>query len=98
MFIKPFSKYNKTTGEHYTIYQLCESYRLDGCTRHHLIIGLGKLEEKLHTVEEIKRLGKRIEEKLKGENILLPDSVDDKIEMLAHHYFCLLYTSDAADD
>jgi len=87
MFIKPFSKYNKTTGEHYTIYQLCESYRLDGRTRHHLIIGLGKLEEKLHTVEEIKRLGKRIEEKLKGQNILLPDSVDDKTEMLAHHYF-----------
>jgi len=87
MFIKPFSKYNKTTGEYYTIYQLCESYRLDGCTRHHLIIGLGKLEEKLHSVEEIKRLGKRIEEKLKGENILLPDSIDDKIEMLAHHYF-----------
>ena len=70
MFIKPFSKYNKTTEKHYTIYQLCESYRLDGRTRHHLIIGLGKLEEKLHTVEEIKRLGKRIEEKLKGQNIL----------------------------
>ena len=77
MFIKPLTKYNKKIGEHYTVYQLCESYRLDGRVRHHIIIGLGKLEEKLQTVEQIKRLGKRIEEKLKGQNQLPLDNVDE---------------------
>ena len=51
------------TGKYYTLYQLCESYRLDGRIRHHVIVGLGKLEEQLDSVEAIKSLGKRIEEK-----------------------------------
>ncbi|MBE9468843.1 MAG: IS1634 family transposase [Bacteroidetes bacterium] len=87
MFIKPLTKYNKKIDEHYTVYQLCESYRLDGRVRHHIIIGLGKLEEKLQTVEQIKRLGKRIEEKLKGQNQLPLDNVDEKIELLANYYY-----------
>jgi len=87
MFIKPLPKYNKKTQEHYTVYQLCESYRLDGRVRHRIIIGLGKLEDKLQTVEQIKRLGKRIEEKLKGQNPLPFNSKDEKIESLAEYYY-----------
>jgi len=86
MFIKPLTKYNKTTGKHYTLYQLCESYRLDDRIRHRVIIGLGKLEEKLDTVEKIKQLGRRIEEKLKGQNTL-PLNDDKKIEDLANYYY-----------
>jgi hypothetical protein len=86
MFIKPLTKYNKTTGKHYTLYQLCESYRLDDRIRHRVIIGLGKLEEKLDTVEKIKHLGRRIEEKLKGQNAL-PLNDDKKIEDLANYYY-----------
>lgn len=87
MFIKPLPKYNKKTQEHYTVYQLCESYRLDGRVCHRIIIGLGKLEDKLQTVEQIKRLGKRIEEKLKGQNPLPFNSKDEKIESLAEYYY-----------
>ncbi len=67
MFIKPLLKYNKTTKQRYHIYQLCESFRLDGRIRHRVIIGLGKLET-LSTEEEIKHLGKRIEDLLKKNN------------------------------
>jgi len=87
MFIKPLPKYNKKTQEHYTVYQLCESYRLDGRVRHRIIIGLGKLEDKLQTVEQIKRLGKRIEEILKGQNPLPFKNKDEKIESLAEYYY-----------
>ena len=68
------------------MYQLCESYRLDGSVRHRVIIGLGKLEEKLRTVEEIKSLGKRIEEKITGQETL-PFTADKKIEELANYYY-----------
>jgi len=64
MFVKPLSKYNKNTRKYYTLYQLCESYCLDGRIRHRVIVGLGNLEEQLDSVEAIKSLGKRIEEKL----------------------------------
>ncbi len=60
MFIKPFPKYNRTTKQRYTVYRLCESYRLNGYIRHRTIIGLGKLEE-LETVEQKKLLASRIE-------------------------------------
>ncbi len=86
MFVKPISRYNKTTGKYYTLYQLCESYRLDGSVRHRVIIGLGKLEEKLRTVEEIKSLGKRIEEKITRQETL-PFTANKKIEDLANHYY-----------
>ena len=86
MFVKPLSKYNKSTGKYYTLYQLCESYRLDGRIRHHVIVGLGKLEEQLDSVEAIKSLGKRIEEKLTGQSPI-PFIVDKKIEDLANHFY-----------
>ena len=86
MFVKPISRYNKTTGKYYTLYQLCESYRLNGSVRHRVIIGLGKLEEKLRTEEEIKSLGKRIEEKITRQETL-PFTANKKIEELANHYY-----------
>jgi len=48
---------------------------------------LGKLENKLQTVEQIKRLGKRIEEKLKGQNSLPFNNRDEKNENLAEYYY-----------
>jgi uncharacterized protein Veg len=67
MFVKPLSKYNKTTKEHYSLYQLCESFRLDGCVRQRVIFGLGNLDE-LPTDAQKMRLGKRIEEMLEGKH------------------------------
>ena len=83
MFIKPYSKYNKSTKERYTIYRLCESYRLDGYIRHRTIIGFGKLEE-LPDVEQKKQLALRVEEILKhGPGNLAVGTVDEKVEELA---------------
>ncbi|MFH1004749.1 MAG: IS1634 family transposase [Bacteroidota bacterium] len=87
MFIKPFFKYNKSTKERYTVYKLCESYRKNGGTYHHIIIGFGKLEE-LETVEQKKLLASRIEDMIKnGVNSLSIDVIDEKIESLAHHFY-----------
>jgi hypothetical protein len=87
MFIKPLVKYNKTTKQRYNIYQLCESFRLDGRVRHRVIIGLGKLDE-LPAEEQKKLLGKRIEELLTGQakRLDLPP-VDQDVEKLAHYYY-----------
>jgi len=87
MFIRPLPKYNKKADRHYTVYQLCESYRVEGRNRHHIIVGLGKLEEKLETEEQIKLLGKRIEEKLKGQPDIDLDIFDEKVETLAQYYY-----------
>src|SRR5680860_1776572 len=87
MFIKPLVKYNKSTKQRYNIYQLCESFRLDGRVRHRVIIGFGKLEE-LPGEEQKKLLGKRVKELLTGQSnrlALLP--VNEKVEKLAHYYF-----------
>jgi len=86
MFVKLLFKYNKTTKERYSIYQLCESYRLDGRVRHHIILGLGKLEE-LATDEQKIRLGKRIEEILQGTSRLPLEEPDEKVEQLALHFY-----------
>jgi hypothetical protein len=86
MFVKPLSKYNKTTQKRYSLYQLCESYRLDGRVRHHVIIGLGKLEE-LPTDDQKILLGRRIEEMLKGEPRLDLESKDEKVEELALYFY-----------
>jgi len=87
MFIKPFPKYNSTTKERYTIYRLCESYRLDGRIRHRTIAGLGKLDE-LETVEDKKLLSKRIEEIIKfGPGLLIKGPVNKQVENLALHYY-----------
>ena len=87
MFIKPLVKYNKTTKERYNIYQLCESFRLDGRIRHRIIIGLGKLEG-LPGEAQKKLLGKRLEELLTGQTNRLPLlPVGENIEQLAHYYY-----------
>ena len=87
MFIKPFFKYNKSTKERYTVYKLCESYRKNGGTYHHIIIGFGKLDE-LETVEEKKLLAARIEDMImNGSNILPFEVIDEKVETLAHHFY-----------
>jgi hypothetical protein len=87
MFIKPLSKYNKTTQERYTIYRLCESYRIDGFIRHRTIIGFGKLEE-LPDMEQKKQLALRVEEMLQyGPGKLALGTVDKKVEELALHFY-----------
>jgi len=69
------------------VYKLCESYRKNGGTYHHIIIGFGKLEE-LETVEEKKLLAARVEELIKnGSNTLTIGVVEEKVEMLAHHFY-----------
>ncbi len=84
MFVKPLSKYNKTTKEYYSLYQLCESYRRR--VRQRVIIGLGKLEE-LSTDEQKIRLGKRIEDMARGKTRLLPEEQDEQVERLVHHFY-----------
>ena len=87
MFIKPFPKYNTSTKERYTIYRLCESYRLNGQIRHRTIVGLGKLDE-LATDNQKILLGKRIEEMLKyGTGMLLTELEDEQVEKLAMYYY-----------
>lgn len=87
MFVKPLIKYNKTTKTRYNIYQLCESFRLDGRVRHRCIIGFGKLEGLQE--EQIKLLGKRVEELLTGKSNRLPfdEDRDTSVEKLARYYY-----------
>ena len=87
MFIKPFQKYNKTTGERYHVYKLCEGYRLNGGIHHRIIIGFGRLEE-LETVEQKKLLATRVEELITNGGSSLSTIVsDEKVEKLAIHYY-----------
>jgi hypothetical protein len=87
MFIKPYFKHNRTTGERYTVFKLCESYRLNGGVHHHIIINFGRLEE-LETVEQKKLLASRVEELIINGGNTLPIGVgDEKVEELAHHYY-----------
>jgi len=87
VFIKPFPKYNRTTHERYTVYRLCESYRINGSIRHRTIIGFGKLEE-LETVEQKKLLAARVEDMIKtGGNTLPIDIADEKVERLAIQFY-----------
>lgn len=86
MFVKPLSKYNKTTKERYSLYQLCESYRLDGRIRHRVIIGLGKLKE-LPTDEQKMLLGKRIEEMIQGKTRLPLEESDEQVERLTRYFY-----------
>ena len=87
MFVKPLIKYNKTTKQRYNVFQLCESFRLDGRVRHRIIIGFGKLDE-LPGEEQKKLLGKRLEELLTGQTIRLPLlPVDEDVEKLARYYY-----------
>lgn len=87
MFIKPFSKYNKSTGERYLVYKLCESYRKNGGTYHHIIVNFGKLDE-LESVEEKKLLANRTESLIRnGGQTLLLEPVNEKVESLARYYY-----------
>ena len=86
MFVKPLVKYNKITKQRYNIYQLCESFRLDGRIRHRVIVGLGKLDDLPSEVQK-KLLGKRVEELLTGQgNNLSLFEIDEGVEKLAHYY------------
>jgi hypothetical protein len=86
MFVKPLVKYNKSTKQRYNIYQLCESFRLDGRIRHRVIVGLGKLDDLPLEVQK-KLLGKRIEELLTGQgNGLSLFKTNESVEKLAHYY------------
>ena len=87
MFIKPYLKHNRTTNERYCIYKLVEGYRYENHVRHRIIVSLGRLEE-FETDDEIKLLGRRVEDMLKnGINKLPIYEVDEKIEDLARHYY-----------
>jgi len=86
MFVKPLVKYNKSTKQRYNVYQLCESFRLDGRIRHRVIVGLGKLDD-LPGEEQKKLLGKRVEELLTGQGDRLSlYEPDGAVEKLAHYY------------
>lgn len=87
MFIKPFSKYNKSTGERYLVYKLCESYRKNGGTYHHIIVNFGRLDE-LESVEEKKLLASRTESLIRnGGQTLRLEPVNEKVESLARYYY-----------
>jgi len=87
MFIKPYSKHNKSTGERYLVYKLCESYRRNGGTYHHIIVNFGKLEE-LESVAEKKLLAIRTEALIRnGGQTLTLDPVNEKVETLARYYY-----------
>lgn len=87
MFIKPFSKHNKSTQERYLVFKLCESYRKNGGTYHHIIVNFGRLDE-LESVEEKKLLASRVEALVKNGGLTLPlGTIDEKVEKLAHHFY-----------
>lgn len=87
MFVKPYLKHNRTTGERYTVYKLVEGYRVHGQVTHRIIVSFGRLEE-LETDEQKKLLGKRVEQLLiNGGNTLSTSDADGPIEQLARYYF-----------
>jgi len=87
MFLKSFSKYNKTTKQRYCVYRLCESFRIDNKVHHKSIVGLGRLDE-LETDELKKSLGIRIEELIRngGQTLSISD-FHPKVEELARHFY-----------
>lgn len=87
MFIKPFTRYNKTTRERYTVYKLVESYRKNGSVCHHIFVNFGRLES-LETVEQKKLLASRVSQLLtNGGNVLSTSVADEHVEELARYYF-----------
>ena len=70
MFVKPYIKHNRTTGERYTVYKLVEGYRINRQVTHRIIVSFGRLDE-LDTDERKKLLGRRVEQLIvKGGNTL----------------------------
>jgi len=87
MFVKPYLKQNRTTGERYTVYKLVEGYRIHGQVTHRIIVSFGRLDE-LETDEQKKLLGKRVEHLIiNGGNTLSTSDSDEKIEQLARYFF-----------
>ena len=87
MFVKPYLKQNRTTGERYTVYKLVEGYRIHGQVTHRIIVSFGRLDE-LETDEQKKLLGKRVEQLIiNGGNTLSTSDADEQIEQLARYYF-----------
>jgi len=87
MFVKPYLKQNRTTGERYTVYKLCEGYRIGGQVTHRIIVSLGRLDE-LADDDQRKLLGKRVEQMLSnGGNTLPVSAADEQVEQLARYYF-----------
>ena len=83
MFIKRIDKSNQKTGKNYFTYRLCESYRIDDRVRHRNILNVGKLE--YIRKEDFKLLCDRIEQKIKGVNLLfsnMPDNVEKEAEFI----------------
>jgi len=87
MFVKPYLKHNRTTGERYTVYKLVEGYRIHGQVTHRIIVSFGRLDD-LETDEQKKLLGKRVEQLIiNGGNTLSTSSADEQIEQLARYFF-----------
>jgi hypothetical protein len=84
MFIKKIDKSNPKKGKVYFTYRLCESYRIDNKVRHRSILNLGKLEDV--PPEYHKLLCDRIEQKLKGVNLLFAN-IPDAVEKNAEYYY-----------
>ena len=77
MFVKPYLKHNRTTGERYTVYKLVEGYRIHGQVTHRIIVSFGRLDE-LETDEQKKLLGKRVEQLIiNGGNTLSTSDADE---------------------
>jgi hypothetical protein len=77
VFIKKIDKSNPKKDRVYFTYRLYESYRIDNKVRHRSIPNPGKLEDV--PPEYHKLLCDRIEQKLKGVNLLfanIPDAVE----------------------
>ena len=83
MFIKKIDKSSSKTGKNYFTYRLCESYRIDNKVRHRNILNVGKLED--IRKEDFKILCDRIEQKMKGVNLLflsIPENVEKEAEFI----------------
>jgi hypothetical protein len=87
MFVKPYLKQNRTTGERYTVYKLVEGYRIHGQVTLRIIVSFGRLDE-LETDQQKKLLGKRVEQMiLNGGYTLCTNDAEEQIEQLARYYF-----------
>ena len=84
MFIKKIDKSCSKTGQSYFTYRLCESYRIGDKVRHRNILNVGKLEN--IRKEDFKLLCDRIEQKVRGINMLF-SSIPDHIEKEAEHIY-----------
>lgn len=87
MFVKPYIKHNRTTGERYTVYKLVEGCRVNGQVTHRIIVSFGRLDE-LDTDDRKKLLGKRVEQMIvNGGSTLSISQADAQVEQLARYYY-----------